>query len=246
MPSPYFRSNFHDTGLQNLLQDLSAEVVRNAGVEGVWLRLTNRDEGIDDHWGQIAQRQYGNSAEIDFYLVTADGFQGENELFSRFGLELKDQIEISIARKTWEELYTSNTSGISDPRPFEGDILAVPFNNIQNNMWANADTGSWALFEARFVDHDQQFYQAGTLIEYRITCDRFDYTNEVFANTGYAGIDAITQDQDLSSSNTEVANTIADNNIYEQFDDVDFNPFDEPFQSANSIVVFDQNPFQSF
>jgi hypothetical protein len=107
------------------------------------------------------------------YIKSVDGFEGEGDLMSKFGLEVRDQIVFSLARRAWERLDL----GV---RPKEGDLVFFPLTN--------------KVFQIMFVEHETPFYQTGALPTFDITCELFVYSDEKM-DTDIDAIDVIEQKQ---------------------------------------------------
>ena len=123
--------------------------------------------GADD------QSEYNKAILVELYIKSIDGFTGDGNFMSKFGIEIRDQVTFSIAKRTFEQeigLYTQET------RPNEGDIIYFPLNK--------------KCFQIKFVNKFEMFYQFGALQTYELTCELFEYSNEKF-NTGIAEIDIL-------------------------------------------------------
>ena len=109
------------------------------------------------------------------YIKSVDGFEGEGDLVSKFGLEIRDQIVFSVARRAFEGLDI----GV---RPKEGDLIFFPLTE--------------KLFQVMFVEHETPFYQTGALPTFDLTCELFTYSDEKI-DTGVEEVDVIEQKQSL-------------------------------------------------
>ena len=107
------------------------------------------------------------------FIKSVDGFEGEGDLISKFGLEVRDQIVFSLARRAWEGLDL----GV---RPKEGDLVYFPLTS--------------KLFQIMFVEHETPFYQTGALPTFDLTCELFVYSDEKM-DTDVDEIDVIEQKQ---------------------------------------------------
>ena len=107
------------------------------------------------------------------YIKSVDGFAGDGNFMSKFGLEIRDQVVFSVAQRVFNEEVSAYTSNI---RPNEGDLVYFPLNR--------------KCFQVKFVNKFEMFYQLGGLQTWELTCELFEYSNEIF-NTGIAEIDAI-------------------------------------------------------
>ena len=116
------------------------------------------------------------------YMDNFDGYEGEKELMSKFGLDIQDDATFTVARRRWEQFVSIDNNIIVSSRPNEGDLIYWP-------------KGA-KLFEITFVDHDDPFYQVHNLPTYKLKCKTFEYGSEVI-DTGIAAIDAVETDNSL-------------------------------------------------
>jgi len=119
------------------------------------------------------------------YIKNVEGFAGQGDFLSKFNLEIRDQVTFTVARRTFNNEVGAYTSFI---RPREGDLVYFPLNN--------------KLFEIKFVEHEAIFYQLGSLQTFDISCELFEYSNEIF-NTGIHLIDE--KQRDLTFNITDFA-----------------------------------------
>jgi hypothetical protein len=115
------------------------------------------------------------------YIKSVDGFEGDGDFLSKFGLEIRDSVTLTVARRRFgEEIVPVDSSPLDDEigtgRPTEGDLIYLPLNN--------------KLFEVKFVEHEAIFYQMGSLQTYDLRCELFEYSHEVI-DTGIYDIDVI-------------------------------------------------------
>ena len=114
--------------------------------------------------------------KVEMYIESVDGFEGDGDLLSKFGLEVRDQIVLVVADQRWNHLvgrygYTANTV-----RPGEGDLIYLPLAN--------------SLLEIKFVENKKPFYQLKNLPIHRLTCEMFEYESQEI-DTGITAIDNI-------------------------------------------------------
>jgi hypothetical protein len=105
------------------------------------------------------------------YIKNVDGFEGDGEFLSKFGVEVRDQITFSVAMRVFDNEVGSL---LRRDRPLENDLIWFPFNQH--------------LYQIKFVNKKPIFYQMGALQFYDVVCELFEYSNEVF-NTGLDIID---------------------------------------------------------
>ena len=172
---------------QNLYEDLIIESMKIYGFEVYY--LPRKAAGYDDILTENTGNYYENAYPIEMYMENVQGFQGEGELLTKFGLEVRDSANFVVARKRWSEIIGSTGNSILSERPAEGDIIYFPLTK--------------GFFEIRKVDGHEPFYQVGKLYTFKLYCELMQFSNERF-NTGVAEIDEITAGFDLSIDNFEL------------------------------------------
>ena len=161
---------------QNLYEDLVIESLKIYGQDVYYMPRTmvSRDFVL----GEDRASKFNDAYMIEAYIESTDGFEGAGDLYSKFGLEVRDEATFVISRRQWEKYIGFwNTADIVSPKPLEGDILFLPMTN--------------KFFEITFVEHEQPFYQLSNLPVYKLQCSLYEYNDEDF-ETGIESID-ITQ-----------------------------------------------------
>jgi hypothetical protein len=175
---------------QFLIEDLINEAIRNHGID-VYYIPRDSQSSLDEIYGDDPVKSFTQAIKIDMYLETTDDFEGNEEFFSKFGLEIAKGVKMSVARKTFERFVTSVAPDRNVPK--EGDLIYLP---IQQK-----------LMELKFVEQEKNFFQLGRTgtrgagsrvgIEtsknaymYGLSLELFKYNGELI-NTGYAEIDGI-------------------------------------------------------
>ena len=111
------------------------------------------------------------------YLDNVNGYEGQGDIFTRFGLEVRDQATFVMAKRRWEDMVqTSGGTFTQTTRPSEGDLIYLEKTK--------------SLFEIKYVDFQNPFYQLNQIYVYRLVCELFEYSSEDL-DTGIATIDAI-------------------------------------------------------
>ncbi len=188
MPTSNYFQKFDHNNEQNLLQDLMVESIQIFGHDVSYLPRTKNN--VDNIYGEDPTSSFESAYPIEMYIKNTDGFEGEGAFVGRFGLEIREQITFTVARRTWDG------QGISD-RPLEGDLIWMPLTS--------------KLFEIQFVEHQAVFYQMGKLPVYDLSCELFEYSDEDI-DTGISAIDKVEVDNAYSieyvySSNSGVFTT---------------------------------------
>ena len=158
---------------QNLYEDLVIESLKFYGQDVYYLprELVNVDKVFLDD----VPSHFSDAYKIEMYIENVDAFGGEGDLFSKFGVELRDQATFVVARRRWKKLIGDKLDSYNF-RPREGDLLYMPM--------------SQSMFEIFKVETETPFYQLSQLPTFRLQCELFEYNDEDF-DTGIDDIDII-------------------------------------------------------
>ena len=160
---------------QNLYEDLIIESLGIYGQDVYYIprTLVNRDNVL----GEDPASKFDDAYLMEMYIENAEGFEGAGDLYSKFGLEIRDDATFIVSRRRWESRIGVFSSNLVDPRPQEGDLIFLPMTN--------------SFFEISFVEDDSPFYQLSNLPVYKMQCQLFEFNDEEF-DTGIAEIDTKT------------------------------------------------------
>jgi hypothetical protein len=186
MPTNMYVNNFDNQPEQKLVNDLLEEVIKFHGIDVHWIPRTLVAE--DDLYGEDVLSKFTRTFLIEMYIKNIEGFEGEGDFLSRFGLEIRDQLTLTLSQRRFTEL------GSGYPRPREGDLIFFPLNK--------------KLFEIKFVEHEAPFYIMGNLPVYELRCELFTYSSQDI-ETGIPEIDVIETihtyaNSDIDSTTNEV------------------------------------------
>ena len=161
-----------DTSEKRLYEDLIIEGLKIYGQDVYYLprTLVNQDLVL----GEDVLSKFDQSYLVEMYIETTDGFAGEQELISKFGLEIRDDTTFVIAKRRWQDQVDNTATLIKDGRPNEGDLIYVPLFN--------------SFFEIQFVEDQEPFFQLGNLPVYKLRATKFEYSSERL-DTGVTAID---------------------------------------------------------
>ena len=174
---------------QFLVQDLINEQLKMYGIEVYY--LPRKYIKTDNILNEVETSKFDDSFLIEAYLDNYEGYAPGSDLMSKFGLRLKNEINLIISRERYEEFITPflNTSSISNnseydiqitSRPREGDLIYFPLGQ--------------RLFEIKRVEHEKPFYQLGKNYVYELQCELFEYENEDI-DTSIETIDKTVEDE---------------------------------------------------
>ena len=179
MLNPFFLQGSQSE--QNLVQDLINEQLRMYGVEVYY--MPRRFVTINTVIREVVQSEFKNSYPIEAYVDSYEGYGGQGTLLTKFGIQNYDDLKIIISKERYENYIAPLAAGIPNSelttRPKEGDLIYFPFGD--------------RLFEIKYVEHEQPFYQLQKNYVYTLTCSLFRLEDEVI-DTGIDDIDDETQD----------------------------------------------------
>jgi len=133
----------------------------------------------DTVFGDDAESSFNSAYKVEMYIDNIEGFEGEGDLFTRFGVEIRDECTFVVARRRWSQTVARYDNEISGDRPREGDLIYLPLSN--------------SLFQITHVEHEMPFYQVANLNVYKMRAQLFEYTGEDL-DTGIEVIDDIEKD----------------------------------------------------
>ncbi len=193
--NPYFNQNQSKSN-QNIIQGLSTEVIKMMG--RVYYYLPRNQQLTQLILGEDVLSSFDVAIPIEMYLVDSMGFDGQKEIYSKFGLQINNSYKLAVSIPRWEQEvmsmfngqpYLNGTATFNKSnynRPFEGDLIYDPMTNF--------------LMVIKFVDYDAQFFQMGKNYTYTLSCEAYLYQNEI-VDTGVPEIDLFdtTFSQDMLS-----------------------------------------------
>ena len=216
--SQYFNNQSPVNQEQMLLEDLVIESIRNHGIDIYYLPRTSQAI-LDTLFGDDPVKYYDQAIKIDVYLETFQDYGGQQEFFSKFGLQIEKTARVAMARRTFERYVPRGVRTI----PLEGDLIYMP---VQRK-----------LMEIRFIERDMSFFQLGKVQPYMygLSLETFKYNGE-FLNTGIEEIDMVA-DESAVSTNYYVSNTSYGSAATFQRGEVAYQGTDVANSTAKGIVV---------
>ena len=168
----YFSQKVHSE--QNLYEDIVIESLKMFGQDVYYLPRDIVNE--DRIFGDDVPSRFNSSYKVEMYIENTEGFDGEGDLFTKFGVEIRDQATFVVARRRWTTTINRFDNEINSTRPREGDLVYLPLSN--------------SMFQIMAVEHEQPFYQLSNLATYKLRCEKFEYSDEDF-DTNIDVIDGI-------------------------------------------------------
>ena len=189
--NPFFLHG--STQEQNLMQDLVNEQIKMYGIDVYYIpREFVREATI---LREVTSSEFRSYFIIEAYLDSYDGYGGQGDYLSKFGIQVRDDCTFTISRERYENyiapflnsrmifLMDSLTANNDLPvvhRPREGDLVYFPYGR--------------RLFEIKFVEHEKPFYQLGKGYTYELQCELFEYEDEVL-DTSIDEVDSTIQNE---------------------------------------------------
>jgi len=179
--NPFFLQG--SPGEQRLVQDLINEQLRMYGVDIYY--MPRKFLGTKTVIKENVLAKFDDNFVIEAYIQNYEGFQGSGDLMTKFGIRTTDELTLVISKERYEDFvtpfYAANpTEELLVTRPKEGDLIYFPLSD--------------SLFEVKFVEHENPFYQLGKLYMYQLTCELFEYEDEVI-DTSIEEIDDNVEDK---------------------------------------------------
>lgn len=201
---------------QSLIEDLIVEAIKIYGIEAYYLPRTHVN--LDKLYGEDALMFFDDAISLELYVKSFDGFMGQQDFIAKFGLQIDESITFSMAQKRFQQIrrpsilteYSYNifledgnqlvwqdeTISTSDGRelvnydysdlvrPREGDLIWIPLMNF--------------MYEIKFVENTEVFYQLGKLYTFEIRCERFIYSSQKL-DTDFTEIDEIEDEYSMAT-----------------------------------------------
>jgi hypothetical protein len=202
----YFNQYTQVASEQTLVEDLIIESIKIYGHDVYYLPRTHVN--LDLLYKEDASVLFDDALQLEVYLKTYDGYLGQNDFISKFGLQVDESLTFTVSQKRFKQIlqsmimteYNYNikledgnllvTEGSYDYstmiRPREGDLIWFPMTKD--------------LFEVKFVEPIEVLFQLGKLYTYELRCDKYEYSSEKL-DTDVAEIDQIETDYSLSTDN---------------------------------------------
>ena len=175
----YFNHYGTDTPDQRLVENIVIESIKSFGIDVHYMPRT--EVNTDSIFGEDRISKFEDARMVEVYIKSIDGFEGDGTFVSNFGLEVRDQITFTIARRRFIDLNFE--TGNRDKEPLEGDLIFFPLSD--------------SLFEIKHVQDTNVFYQMGGLQTFDLVCELFEYADEAI-DTGIEELDKIEREESYS------------------------------------------------
>ena len=224
---------------QLLMEDIIIECLKIYGFDTYYIPRATVNE--DKILGEDVLNQYTSAYPLEMYLQNVTGFEGDGDLMSKFGVEIRDTATFVVARRRWDEVIARSGDAVLTTRPAEGDIIYFPLTK--------------AFFEIKRVDSTDPFFQVGKLYVYKMECELMQYSSERF-DTGVSEIDNIADGDSLDINEFNLLLQSGDRALLEEYSPAGIvlqsynlttilpNVDNEDFRGEISVLDFsERNPF---
>lgn len=179
MATNLYFNNYQNTPEQRLIEDLMIETIKINGVD-VYYIPNNNEEKRDLLYGEDPLKKFTGAYPVEMYVVNVDGYEGEREFFSKFGLEIRNNMSVLVAKRSFSRWVPQTYI-----RPREGDLIYVPFLSQKGEM-----------YEIRYVNYSDAFYVLGNKYPYfyKLELEKFKYSQETI-DVGIPDIDDLVSDE---------------------------------------------------
>lgn len=217
LANPYFPKG--NPSEQAIYQGLTTEAIQVVGHTMYY--LPRKLQRLDIIFGEDVLSKFDLAIPLEMYISNFQMWEGNQELISKFGLEIQRQVRLVISRERWEtEIEPYKNDVWVSARPQEGDLIFEPMSK--------------SLLEIKFADHDEEFWQLAQNYKYTLTCELFRYNNDKIS-TGVPVIDELTMG--MTEDINGVIHNIPENNNIRQ-DNA------QQFTNESTILEFNiNNPF---
>ena len=213
--SAFHTSNLHSLATErSLYQNLIKEAIQIYGHDVYYVNRTT--VAIDNILGEDSISKFTRQHPIEMYVEDSEGFGGDKEIITQFGLENRNEITFVVSKERFQQMDSQinveegegsialETGSIDQTDYFSTvSTLTGNFYILQDTATTDADRPQEGdlvyhpifakMFEINFVDHDEPFYQLDNNPVYKLRCKQFEYASEII-DTGIATIDAIEGD----------------------------------------------------
>lgn len=179
MATNLYFNNYSSSPEQRLVEDLMIETIKINGIDCYYIPNIN-EEKRDLLYGEDPLKKFTGAYPVEMYVVNVDGYDGEREFFSKFGLEIRNNMTVIVSKRSFARWVPQTYI-----RPREGDLIYVPFLSQNGEM-----------YEIRYVNYSDSFYVLGNKYPYfyKLELEKFKYSQETI-DVGIPEIDDLVPEE---------------------------------------------------
>jgi hypothetical protein len=221
VPTNRFFNNFNFTATQNLYENLIIETIKIYGADVLYMPRTLVKEDV--LYAEDTLSIFDDAIELEMYVKDVEGFGGDGDILSRFGVQVYDTINLTVSKKRFEQSRVENLMleiGYNMIQEDGNELILETATDQGYNFIPGSNTTTLSLvrpregdllwfplsnsvFEVKFVEDEETFYPHGTLYTYELRCELFEFSSERF-ETGNSSIDFLADKESLDLRNAEV------------------------------------------
>jgi hypothetical protein len=196
MATNLYFNNYNSSPEQRLIEDLMIETIKINGVDCYYIPNVN-ESARDLIYGEDPLKKFTAAYPLELYITNVDGYEGEREFFSKFGLEIRNNMSVIVSKRSFARWVPQDRY----IRPREGDLIYIPFL---------AQTGE--LYEIKYVNFSEAFYVLGNKYPYfyKLELEKFKYSQETI-DTGIPSVDDTVFQDAYNVTLMMTANTASNN-----------------------------------
>ena len=199
--SVYF-NNYNSSPEQRLIEDLMIETIKINGVDCYYIPNIN-ESARDLLYGEDPLKKFTAAYPLELYITNVDGYEGEREFFSKFGLEIRNNMSVIVSKRSFSRWVPQTYH-----RPREGDLIYIPFLSQTGEM-----------YEIKYVNYTEAFYVMGNKFPffYKLELEKFKYSQETI-DVGVEQIDNIVVQEAYTvslSMNTGSGNYVVGEDVHD-------------------------------
>lgn len=195
MATNLYFNNFQNSPEQRLIEDLMIETIKINGIDSYYIPNIN-EQARDLLYGEDPLKKFNAAYPLELYVTNVDGYEGEREFFSKFGLEIRNNMSVIVSKRSFSRWVPQTYV-----RPREGDLIYVPFLS---------QTGE--LYEIRYVNYSDSFYVLGNKYPYfyKLELEKFKYSQETI-DVGIENVDNVVVENAYNITLVMSANNASNN-----------------------------------
>lgn len=202
MATNLYFNNFGSSPEQRLVEDLMIETIKINGIDAYYIPNTN-ETARDLLYGEDPLKKFNAAYPLELYITNVDGYEGEREFFSKFGLEIRNNMSVIVSKRSFARWVPSSRY----VRPREGDLIYIPFLS---------QTGE--LYEIKYVNYSEAFYVLGNKYPffYKLELEKFKYSQETI-DVGIPEVDNVVVENAYTIALNVTANTSSNNFVVGEY-----------------------------
>jgi hypothetical protein len=195
MATNLYFNNYNSSPEQRLVEDLMLETIKINGIDCYYIPIANESDR-DLIYGEDPLKHFNAAYPLEMYVTNVDGYEGEREFFSKFGLEIRNNMSVIVAKRSFARWVPQTYV-----RPREGDLIYVPFLSQRGE-----------LYEIRYVNYSEAFYVLGNKYPYfyKLELEKFKYSQEKI-DVGIEEIDNVVVEDAYNITLMMTANNASNN-----------------------------------